>query len=102
MVQNSLRNRLAIVGAVTDKGLKRGDNLGEQFRHGRGITDVRRGELAGKNLMVFVDRKMEFAPGPASRNIMLLLMPFIFTVDLEGFVAVRRDGRANSIAMYCL
>ncbi|MGF7000417.1 hypothetical protein P3T25_008809 [Paraburkholderia sp. GAS32] len=28
LVQNSLRNRLAIVGAVTDKGLKRGDNLG--------------------------------------------------------------------------
>lgn len=83
MVQNSLRNRLAIVGAVTDKGLKRGDNLGEQFRHGRGITDVRRDELASKNLMLFVDRKMEFASGPASRNIMLLLMPFIFTVDLE-------------------
>src|ERR1700734_477978 len=29
VVQNSLRNRLAIVGAVTDRGLKRGDNLGE-------------------------------------------------------------------------
>jgi hypothetical protein len=57
--------------------------LGEQICHGRGITDFRRGELAGKNLMVFVDRKMEFAPGPASRNIMLLLMPFVFTVDLE-------------------
>jgi hypothetical protein len=26
---------------------------------------------------------MELAPGPASRNIMLLLMPFVFTVDLE-------------------
>jgi hypothetical protein len=33
--------------------------------------------------MTFVDRKMEFAPGRASRNIMLLLMPFVFTVDLE-------------------
>ena len=57
--------------------------MGEQIRHDRGIADFRRGELAGKNLMVFVDRKMEFAPGPASRNIMLLLMPFVFTVDLE-------------------
>ena len=78
-----MRNRLAIVCAVTDESLKRGDDLGEQIRHGRGITDFRRGELAGKNLMVFVDRKMEFAPGSASRNIMLLLMPFVFTVDLE-------------------
>ena len=57
--------------------------MGEQICHGRGITDFRRGELAGKNLMVFVDRKMEFAPGPASGNIMLLLMPFIFTVEFE-------------------
>jgi hypothetical protein len=32
--------------------------LGEQINRGRGITDFRRGELAGKNLMVFVDRKM--------------------------------------------
>ena len=33
--------------------------------------------------MVLVDRKMEFSPGPASRNIMFLLMPFVFTVDLK-------------------
>ena len=50
VVQNSLRNRLAIVCAVTDEGLKRGDDLGEQIRDGRGIADFRRGELAGKNL----------------------------------------------------
>ena len=83
MVQNSSRNRLAIVSAVTDEGLKRGDDLGKQIRHGRGIAYFRRGEFAGENLMMFVDRKMEFAPGPTSRNIMLLLMPFVFTVDLE-------------------
>src|ERR1700692_3322328 len=83
VVQNSLRNRLAIVGAVTDEGLKRGDDLGEQIRHSRRIADLRRGQLAGENLMVFVDRKMEFAPGPGSRNVVLLLMPFVFTVDLQ-------------------
>src|ERR1700730_4290320 len=83
MVQNSSRTRLAIISAITDEGLKRGDDLGKQIRHGRGIAYFRRGEFAGENLMMFVDRKMEFAPGPASRNIMLLLMPFVFTVDLE-------------------
>jgi hypothetical protein len=81
--QDSLRNRLTIVRAITDKGLKRGDDLREQIRHHRGITRFRRGELAGDNLVMFVDRKMEFSLGPASRNIMLLLIPFVFTVDLE-------------------
>jgi len=83
VVQNSLRNRLAIVGTVTYEGIKRGDNLGEQIRDPRGIAYFRCGELTGQNLMVFVDRKMEFSPGPASRNIVFLLMPFVFTVHLE-------------------
>ena len=69
VIQNSLRNRLTIVCTVTDEGLKRGDDLGEQIRHGRGITDFWRGEFAGNDLMMFVDRKMELAPGPASRNV---------------------------------
>jgi hypothetical protein len=83
VIQNGLRDRLAIVRTITDEGLKRGDDLREQIRHSRGITHFRRGELAGDNLMMFVDRKMEFAPGPASRNVVFLLMPFVFSVDLE-------------------
>ena len=51
MVQNSSRNRLAIVSAVTDEGLKMGDDLGKQIRHGRGIAYFRRGEFAGENLI---------------------------------------------------
>jgi hypothetical protein len=57
--------------------------LGEQIRHRGRITDVWRGEFAGHNLMMFVDRKMELAPGPASRNVVFLLMPFVFAVDLQ-------------------
>jgi len=33
--------------------------------------------------MMFVDRKMGLAPGPVRRNVVLLLMPFVSTVDLE-------------------
>jgi hypothetical protein len=57
--------------------------LGEQIRHHRGIAYFRRGEFERENLMMFVDRKMEFAPGPASRNVVFLLMPSVFTVHLE-------------------
>jgi len=83
VIQNGLQDRLSIVCAVTDEGLKRGHDLREQIRHGRGIADLRRSELAGKNLLMFVDRKMQFAPGPASRNVVFLLMAFVFAVDLE-------------------
>jgi hypothetical protein len=33
--------------------------------------------------MMFVRRKMELAPGAASRNVVFLLMPFVFAVDLQ-------------------
>jgi hypothetical protein len=69
MIQNSLRNRLTIVCTVAHEGLKRGDDLGEQIRYRGRISDFLRGEFACNNLMMFVDRKMEFAPGPASRNV---------------------------------
>ena len=69
MLQNSLRNRFTIVCTVAYESLKRGDDLGEQIRHCDRITDFWRGEFAANNLMMFVDRKMEFGPGPASRNV---------------------------------
>jgi len=83
VVQNSLRNRLTIVCAVAHEGLERREHLGEQIRYRGRITDFWRGEFAGNNLMTFVDRKMELAPGPASRNVVFLLRPFVFSVDLQ-------------------
>lgn len=76
VIQNSLRDRLAIVRAITDEGLKWSDDLREQIRHSRWTVHVRHDELAGDNLIMFVNRKMEFAPGLGSRNVVLLLMPF--------------------------
>lgn len=55
----------------------------EQIRHNRRIAHFLCSERAGDNLMMFVDRKMGFAPGPLRRNVVFLLMPFVFTVDLE-------------------
>ena len=52
--------------------------MGEQIRYRARITDFWRGEFAANNLMMFVDREMEFAPGPARRNVVFLLMPFVF------------------------
>lgn len=83
MIQNSLRNRLTIVCTVAHEGLKRGDDLGEQIRYRALITDFWRGEFAGNNLMMFVDRKVDLAPGSASRSVVFLLMPFVFAVDLQ-------------------
>lgn len=42
-----------------------------------------RGEFLRNNLMLYVDREKEFEPGPGSNNIVFLLMPFVFTVDLQ-------------------
>jgi hypothetical protein len=50
------------------------DHLGEQIRHRGRITDLWRGGFAGNNLLMFVNRKMELAPGPTSRNVAFLLM----------------------------
>ena len=83
MSQDSLRNRLIIVCTVAHEGPKGGDDLGEQIRYRARITDFWRGEFAGNNLMMLVDRKMELAPGPASRNVVFLLMPFVFAVELQ-------------------
>jgi len=78
MIQDSLRNRFAIVCTIAHEGFKGGYDLGEQIRYRARITDFWRGEFAANNLMMFVDRKMEFAPGPARRNVVFLLMPFVF------------------------
>src|ERR1700688_4725485 len=83
MVQISLQSRFAIVCAVAHEYLEGRDHLGEQIRHRGRITNFWHGEFAGNNLMMFVHRKMELAPGTASRNVVFLLMPFVFTVDLQ-------------------
>jgi hypothetical protein len=96
VVQNSLRNRLTIVCAVAHEGLERREHLGEQIRYRGRITDFWRGEFAGNNLMTFVDQ-MELAPGPASRNVVFLLMPFVFSVDLQSGASahLRECGRMD-------
>lgn len=76
MIQNSARDRLAIVCAITDEALKWSDDLREQIRHSRWTVHVRHDELAADNLIMFVNRKMAFAPGLGRRNVVLLLMPF--------------------------
>jgi hypothetical protein len=83
VVKNSLRNRLTIVCAAAHEGLERCEHLGEHIRYRGRITDFWRGEFAGSNLIMFVDRKMELTLGPASRNVVFLLMPFVFSVDLQ-------------------
>jgi len=57
--------------------------LNEWIRHRGRITNFWRGEFASNNLMMFVHRKIELAPSTASRNVMFLLIPFVFVVDPE-------------------
>src|SRR5471032_32781 len=59
------------------------DHLGEQIRHRGRITDFWSVEFAGNSLMMFIDRKMELAPGSESHNVVFLLMPFVFAADLQ-------------------
>jgi hypothetical protein len=34
-------------------------------------------------LVVFIDRKMQFSPGSTSGNLVFILVPFVFAVDLQ-------------------
>lgn len=83
LILNRSRNRIAIVGPVPHEGLERSGDLVKQIRNGRGVANVRRAEFARQYLMVFIDCQMQFASRTPSRNVVFLLVPLVFAVDLE-------------------
>ena len=60
-----------------------GGNLVEQILNSCGVAYFWRGQFTCQDLVVFIDRQMQLAPGATGRNIVFFLMPFVFAIDLE-------------------
>ena len=55
----------------------------EQILNSCGVAYFWRGQFTCQDLVVFIDRQMQLAPGATGRNIVFFLMPFVFPIDLE-------------------
>jgi len=57
--------------------------LRKQITYCAVVTHLRRGELAGENMMMFINRQMQFALGAPCWDDVLFLVPFVFAVNLQ-------------------